>query len=135
MTTKVNPLALVGLDCPACQGAQFCEPECICPVCFPDRFMTSVEDSVRQWGEFAPALACMNDSDIKWDWSTSYGKPTVHSVEVATSDTTLVEVFVRGGKFHAEYCEYDKRDNFWNVTRTASFMHPHEVTDWVNQFR
>ena len=41
MSAKVNPLALVGLDCPACQGAQFCEPECICPVCFPDRFMTS----------------------------------------------------------------------------------------------
>jgi thiamine biosynthesis protein ThiC len=97
--------------------------------------MTSVEDSIRQWGEFAPALAHMNVEGIKWDWSTSAAKPTVHSVEVATKDRTLVEVFVRGGKFHAEYCEYDKHENFWNVTHTASFMHPHEITDWVNKFR
>lgn len=135
ITVPINPLALIGVDCPACQSYWYCEDGCVCPVCWPDRFATNQDDSLRQWFAFAPALAHMNTEGIKWDWCTSHAKPTVHSVEISIGDASLVEVFALNGQFHGEYCEYDKRDNFWNVKYTASFVHPHEITDWVNKFR
>jgi hypothetical protein len=132
---SINPLALVGLDCPACGGTTECESECVCPTCWPDRHADSLENSLRQWAAFAPALAHMNEAGITWGWSTDFSRPTNHSVEILLGDNALVEVFNRAGKWGAEYCERNKRDNTWGVAYSASFMHPHEITDWVNKFR
>ncbi len=129
----INPLALVGVDCPSCHGTTHCGEGCVCPSCWRDH--SDPENSLRQWGAFAPALAHMNDAGIAWGWSTDFSRPPLHSIEILLGDHSVVEVFNRAGKWGAEYCEFNKMDNAWEVTYAASFMHPHEITDWINKFR
>jgi hypothetical protein len=131
----MNPLGVVGWACPDCKGWTRCNDDCICPACYKDRHADNFANSLGQWSAFAPMLHDLNDADIPWSWSTSLAQPTVHSVEITIGDNALVELFHRGSEFIAEFCEYNKRDNAWEVKYDTHDRQAYKITSWINEFR
>lgn len=131
----INPLAAIGWACPDCKGWTRCNDDCICPACYKDRHADSYVNSLGQWAAFAPMMHALNEIEIAWNWSTSLAQPTVHSLEISLDEKSLVEVFHRGSEFIAEFCEYNKRDNAWEVKYDTHNNQPHKITSWINDFR